>query len=202
VDPPRRASRKCYVAAGLVQEQPRWRRRGSRCPDRYLLESSFVRIGRVEDLGEVLTRHPVHHAVMDLADHREATALESLHDPGFPQGLRVVEGLRHDPRRELLQLLVAARPRQARVAHVVVQIELGIVDRGSAEYGEERPPWPRGRLRHRSRRRASRADPTRRSGWRRREAGSTASRARGTRCPSRSVVRNAVGSCRAPLSSD
>jgi hypothetical protein len=82
----------------------------------------------VEDLGEVLTRHPVHHAVMDLADHREATALESLHDPGFPQGLRVVEGLRHDPRRELLQLLVAARPRQARVAHVVVQIELGIVD--------------------------------------------------------------------------
>ncbi len=65
---------------------------------------------------------------MDLVDHREAIALQTLDDPRLPERPRAVELLRHDARREVFQLLVATGPRQGGVADVVVETEPTIVD--------------------------------------------------------------------------
>jgi hypothetical protein len=46
--------------------------------------------------------------VVRLADDREAAALQALDQPELPEGLRAVELLGEDPRREHAQLLLGA----------------------------------------------------------------------------------------------
>ena len=62
---------------------------------------------------QVDARDAVDHAVVHLRDHREAVALEALDDPHLPERPLAVEVLLHDARREALQLLLVAGPRQA-----------------------------------------------------------------------------------------
>ncbi len=57
----------------------------------------------------------------------EAVPLQALNDVQLPQRLRAVEALGEDPAGELAQLLVASRGRQRGVAHVVVDVEAGVV---------------------------------------------------------------------------
>src|SRR6185437_12231124 len=53
---------------------------------------------------------------------------EALDDPEFPERLVAIEALREEAACELLQLLVPARRRKRGVAHVELEIELGVVD--------------------------------------------------------------------------
>jgi hypothetical protein len=66
--------------------------------------------------------------MMDLADHGDAlTAIEAFNDPDFPQRLGAVEVLRHEARRQPLELALVAGLGQRRVAHVVVDVEVVVV---------------------------------------------------------------------------
>ena len=65
---------------------------------------------------------------MDLADDGEAISVEAFDDPNFPERAIAIELLRHDSRRELLQLGFAAGFRKARVTNVVVNVEFGVVE--------------------------------------------------------------------------
>ena len=82
----------------------------------------------MQDLCEVLARHSIDHAVMDLADDGEAAPFHAFDDPRFPEWFRLVEGLRHDARGQSLQLFVASRARQAGVADVIIEIELIVIN--------------------------------------------------------------------------
>ena len=88
------------------------------------------RIGlRVEQHGDdVDARDAVDERVVGLGQHRPAAALEPLDQPRLPQRLGAVEPLREDAPGELAQLGLAARGGQARVAHVVADVEVGVVD--------------------------------------------------------------------------
>ena len=81
-----------------------------------------------EDRHQIDARDAVDQRVMGLGDQREATALEPLHEPGLPQRLGAIQPLRVDPRGERTQLLLGTRLRQRRVAHVVLEVEVAIVD--------------------------------------------------------------------------
>ena len=70
----------------------------------------------------------VDQTVMGLRDEGETVIAEPLRHPDLPQRLRPVELLRHDPGRESFQLAVVARRGQGRVAHVVLEVEVGVVD--------------------------------------------------------------------------
>ena len=63
-----------------------------------------------------------------LHEQGEAPAFETLEHPALPERARAVEALRLHARRHLPQLGRATRPRQARVPHVVVEIELVVID--------------------------------------------------------------------------
>ena len=79
---------------------------------------------------------------MRLGEHREAAALEAVDEPQLPERLVAVERLSEDAAGELAQLLLAARGRQAGVAQVVAQVEVGIVDPARAaltEWDEAEP---------------------------------------------------------------
>ena len=81
---------------------------------------------------------------MSLGQHREAPAGETLDQPQLPQRPAAVERLREHAAREPLQLALAPWARQRRVADVVAQIEIGIVDPDRAALAErhERQPLP------------------------------------------------------------
>ena len=81
-----------------------------------------------EDGGDVDAGDAVDERVVALADDREAVAVEPLDQPQLPERLGAVELLGEDPRREVAQLLLGARRRQRGVAHVVVEVEEGVVD--------------------------------------------------------------------------
>jgi hypothetical protein len=66
--------------------------------------------------------------VVALGDDREATAVQPVDQPHLPHRLRAVEALREDTRGERAELLLGTRLRKRRVAHVVVQVEVGVVD--------------------------------------------------------------------------
>ena len=85
-----------------------------------------IRIGREQHLQQVGVG-VLDQAVVGLQDHREATALEPLEDPAFPERTRAVQPLCHDARRHSLELREAPRSRQARVAQVVVEVEVLVV---------------------------------------------------------------------------
>ena len=84
---------------------------------------------RVEQHGrDVEGLDAVDERVVALGDEREAVALEPVDERELPQRLRAVQSLGEQPAREVLQLLLAARRRQAGVAQVVAQVEVRIVD--------------------------------------------------------------------------
>ncbi len=68
-----------------------------------------------------------------LVSRAKRSLLQPLHQPQLPERLAAVELLREDPRGEPLQLLLAARLGQRRMADVVGQVEVDVV-------GPERPP--------------------------------------------------------------
>ena len=78
--------------------------------------------------GEVDAGDAVDERVVRLGDEREAVALEALDEPHLPQRLGAVERLRVDPRGERAQLRLRAGRRQRGVAHVVLEVEAGVVD--------------------------------------------------------------------------
>ena len=84
---------------------------------------------RVEQHGhQIDAGGSVHQRVVRLGDQREAAALEPLHEPRLPQRLGAVQTLGVDARGQRPQLLLRARLRQRRVAHVVLEVEVAIVD--------------------------------------------------------------------------
>jgi len=87
-----------------------------------------VGIGAHHHVERVAPRDPVCEAVVDLGDGREAVSLDALDDPQLPERLSAVELLRHDPPGQPLELPHVPRHRQRRVAHVVLQVEAGVVD--------------------------------------------------------------------------
>jgi hypothetical protein len=65
---------------------------------------------------------------MGLADDREAVAVEALGEPHLPKRLRAIELLREDPRGEVSQLLLGAGGREAGAPHVVLEVQVRIID--------------------------------------------------------------------------
>ena len=59
---------------------------------------------------------------------RSSRRAEALDEPDLPQRLRAVELLREHAAGEVLQLLLAAGRRQRGGAHVVLEVEVGVVD--------------------------------------------------------------------------
>ena len=95
-----------------------------------------------EDRGDVDARDAVDERVVGLRDHRPAggavrVGREALDDVHLPERLGAVELLGEEPPAEGRELLVAARGRQGAVAHVVADVEVGVVD-------PHRPPLPEG----------------------------------------------------------
>ena len=87
-----------------------------------------LRLEVEEDGRDVDPGDAVDQRVVALADDREAVALEALDQPQLPERLRAVELLGEDPGGEVAQLLLGARRRQRGLAHVVVEVEVGVVD--------------------------------------------------------------------------
>ena len=87
-----------------------------------------LRLEVEEHRGDVDAGDAVDERVVALADDREAVAVEALDQPQLPERLRAVELLGEDPRGEVAQLLLGARRRQRGLAHVVVEVEVGVVD--------------------------------------------------------------------------
>ena len=81
-----------------------------------------------EDGGDVDAGDAVDQRVVALADDREAVVAQPLDQPQLPERLAAVELLGEDPRRQVAQLLLGAGRRQRGLAHVVVEVEVGVVD--------------------------------------------------------------------------
>ena len=91
------------------------------------------RVGRLlldveEDGGDVDAGDAVDEGVVALADDREAAAVEALDQPQLPERLAAVELLGEDPRRQVAQLLLGAGSGQRGLPHVVLEVEVGVVD--------------------------------------------------------------------------
>ncbi|MDJ0848243.1 MAG: hypothetical protein QNK04_07705 [Myxococcota bacterium] len=98
------------AAGHLVAPEIEAARRPPRNEGRRLGQLGDLGREREQDVGEVDARGAVDRAVVDLGDEREALAVvETLDHPGLPERPLAVEGLGHDPRRELLELLGRAR---------------------------------------------------------------------------------------------
>ena len=65
---------------------------------------------------------------MHLGDDRPPTVLEALHHPQLPERLLAVEGLCEDAPGQVAQLIPAARRRDRRVANVIQDLEMRVVD--------------------------------------------------------------------------
>ena len=81
-----------------------------------------------EDGGDVDAGDAVDQRVVALADDREAAVAQALDQPQLPERLAAVELLGEDPRRQVAQLLLGAGRRQRGLAHVVVEVEVRVVD--------------------------------------------------------------------------
>ena len=79
--------------------------------------------GRDVDAGDAVDER-----VVGLRDQREALLAQPLDEPQLPERLGPVELLGEHPRRHPAQLFLVAGRRQRRVADVVAEVELRIVD--------------------------------------------------------------------------
>ena len=84
--------------------------------------------------------HAVDHAVVGLRDERPGPVLQTLHLPHLPQWTVAVEPLGHQPANESEQLGLAPRLGQGRVAHVIAEVEVGVVDPHRPAELERRDP--------------------------------------------------------------
>ena len=102
------------------------------------------RVGRgiEQDGRDVDAGDPVDERVMRLRQHREAPVRETLDEPQLPQRPAAVERLGEHAAREPLQLALAAGAGQRRVAHVVADLEVGIVDPHRAALAERHERQP------------------------------------------------------------
>ena len=99
-------------------------------------QPALAGVGRRGGLGRGVEqhRHDVHagdavdERVVGLRQHREAVALEPVDQPDLPERLVAVELLGEDASGEVLELLLRARSRQRGGAHVVAQVQVGVVD--------------------------------------------------------------------------
>ncbi len=71
---------------------------------------------------------PVHQRVVGLGQQDEAAVLQALGQPQLPQRLVAVQRLREDPPCQGAQLLLGARRGQRGRAHVVLEVEVRVVD--------------------------------------------------------------------------
>ncbi len=95
---------------------------------------------RVEqDADDVDSGDAVDERVVRLRDDREAVSSKPLHDPQLPQRLVAVEALREHPAGQVSQLLLAAGHRQRGHAHVVAEVEVGVVDPDAGAPGRAVP---------------------------------------------------------------
>ena len=95
-----------------------------------------LRSGVEQDCGDVNARDPVDESVVGLGDQRKAPAGQVLHEPDLPEGLGAIEALREEAAGELLERSFICRPREGRVADVVVRVEARVVGpHGSALVG-------------------------------------------------------------------
>ncbi len=81
-----------------------------------------------EEGADVDRREAVGERVVGLVDDREAVVLEALDQDQLPERARAIEGRREDLADEIVELGVVAGGREADPAHVVGQVEVGIVD--------------------------------------------------------------------------
>ena len=81
-----------------------------------------------EDGGDVDAGDAVDQRVVALADTAKRSPSKPLDQPQLPERLGAVELLGEDPRGEVAQLLLGAGRGQGRAAHVVVEVEEGVVD--------------------------------------------------------------------------
>ena len=85
--------------------------------------------GEIEEHScEVDARDAVDQRVMGFGDQCEAVVLEALDQPHLPQRLGAVELLGEDPCGQALQLDPGPGRRQRRVAHVVLEVEVRVID--------------------------------------------------------------------------
>jgi hypothetical protein len=81
-----------------------------------------------EDCEQRRTGHPVHRRVVHLDDEADAVVGQSFDDPDLPQRLRPVELLTGDVPGQIGQLPEPAGAGHCRPPHVVLDVELGVVD--------------------------------------------------------------------------
>ena len=77
---------------------------------------------------QIGARDPVDHAVVDLGDERPAAVAQAFDHPHLPQRTLPVERLGHESSHEVPQVIGRAGRGQGRVADVVVEPEVRIVD--------------------------------------------------------------------------
>jgi hypothetical protein len=78
--------------------------------------------------------------MVHLTDHCVAVVvLEALDDPDLPEWFRSVEMLRHDARREAFELTFVSRLRQRRMAHMIVNVEMLVVDPNRSAFDRNVP---------------------------------------------------------------
>ena len=77
---------------------------------------------------QVRAGNPVDQRVVRLGQHRPAAVLEALDHPDLPERLGAIELLRHHATDQLAQFALAARSGQRRVAQVVLDVEVRVVD--------------------------------------------------------------------------
>ena len=81
---------------------------------------------------------------MGLAQHRESAAVEPLDEPQLPQRAVAIKRLGEDAAGQALEVALGAGARQRRVAHVIGQVEVRVVDPDGTALveGHERQPLP------------------------------------------------------------
>src|SRR5437588_782112 len=86
----------------------------------------------------------VEHAMVRLADDGQARLAQPLDDPHLPERLVPIERLGEQPADQLLQFGLSSRRWKRAVAHVVLAIELGLVDPDGPPLfeGNEHHPLP------------------------------------------------------------
>ena len=81
-----------------------------------------------DDLPDVDGGDPVDHRVVGLGEDGEPVVLEALDEVHLPQRAGPVQRPAHDPRDQVVELVVGTRARQRRAAHVVGHVEVLVVD--------------------------------------------------------------------------
>ena len=116
------------VAERLADERPR-RRHGLRAPRRSRLRVREAREpGRHDVREERSHRDTVGERVMDLPDRRDAPAGEPFEEPELPERMASIERDARDPRDDGVHLARPPRRGHGGLPHVVVEIEIGILD--------------------------------------------------------------------------